>query len=126
MHRASPPAIATMSTPQPHDPDPARSDPRVAGLRERWTARYGARIAAQLEPDRRYSLVKVGGTEYAFTSYDRYVAALKHVWSAELVPEPRPSALGSELLEVAPDLRGVDPGFDDLPAADVDDGPRFS
>jgi hypothetical protein len=118
--------MARMSTPQPDDPGPARSDPRVARLRERWTARYGPRIAAQLEPDRRYSLVKVGAAEYAFTSYDRYVAALKRVWSDEQVPEPRPSVLGSELLEVAPDLRGVDPGFDDLPVADVDDGSRFS
>jgi hypothetical protein len=102
-----------MSSPQPQNPDPIGGDVRLARLRERWTARYGARVAAQLEPDRRYSLVKVGAAEYAFTSYDRYVAALKHVWSAELVPEPRPSAVGTELLEVAPNLVGVDPDLDD-------------
>lgn len=46
------------------------------------------------------------------TSYDRYVAALKHVWSAGLVPEALPSASGSQLLEVAPNLRAVDPDLD--------------
>jgi hypothetical protein len=102
-----------MSSPQPRKPDHLGSDARVTQLRERWIARYGAGIAAQLEPDRRYSLVKVGAAEYAFTSYERYVAALKHVWSAELVPEPLPSVVGSELLEVAPNLRAVDPDLDD-------------
>jgi hypothetical protein len=110
-----------MSTPQPHNPDPIGSDPRLARLREGWIARYGPDVAARLEPDRRYSLVKVGAAEYAFTTYDRYVAALKRVWSAEQVPEPRPSALGSELIEVAPNLRAIDPDLDDLPAAGVDD-----
>jgi hypothetical protein len=112
---------ATMSAPRPHNPDQLESDPRITELRERWMARYGAGIAAQLEPDRRYSLVEVGGAEYAFTSHDRYVAALKHVWSAELVPKPRPSAVGSELLEVAPNLRAVDPDLDRLRRADAED-----
>jgi hypothetical protein len=102
-----------MSTPR-HDPEPFGSDQRLATLRERWIARYGPGLAARLEPDRRYSLVKVGAAEYAFTTYDRYVAALKHVWSAEQLPEARPSALGSELTEVAPNLRAVDPHLDDL------------
>jgi hypothetical protein len=115
-----------MSSPQPRNPDHLGGDPRLAELRKRWIARYGTRVAARLEPDRRYSLVKVGAAEYAFTDYDRYVAALKHVWSAELVPEPRPSAVGSELLEVAPNLRAVDPDLDDLRAAGVDDRSRFS
>jgi hypothetical protein len=88
--------------------NPVGADPHGA-LRERWAARYGPQLAAQLEPDRRYSLLRVGAAEYAFTSYDRYVAALKRVWSEEQVPEPRPSARGSELLDVAPNLRGVDP-----------------
>jgi hypothetical protein len=110
-----------MSTPQPHNHDRLGSDPRAARLRERWTARYGAAVASRLEADRRYSLIKVGEAEYAFSSYDRYVAALKHVWSAELVPEPLPSAVGSELLEVAPNLRAVDPDLDDLRAADLHD-----
>jgi hypothetical protein len=110
-----------MSTPLPHNPDELGGDPRLARLRERWIAQYGAGVAARLEPDRRYSLVEVGATQYAFTSYDRYVAALKHVWSADQVPEPRPSALGSELIEVAPNLCALDPDLDDLRAAGVDD-----
>jgi hypothetical protein len=114
-----------MSTPQPHNPGPVGSDARLARLREAWIARYGPGVAAGLEPDRRYSLVKVGAAEYAFTSYDRYVAALKHVWNADQVPEPRPSALGSELIEVAPNLRAIDPDLDDLSAAGRDDRSRF-
>jgi len=98
-----------LSAPLPQNPGPVGGDARVAQLRERWTERYGARLAAQLEPDRRYSLLKVGAAEYAFTSYDRYVAALKHVWSGDQVPEPRPSVVGSELLEVAPNLLDIDP-----------------
>jgi hypothetical protein len=94
-----------MSTPRPQRPDGIGDDP--AGFR--------------LEPDRRYSLVKVGDHVYAFSNHDRYVAALKHVWSADLVPEPLPSALGSALHEVAPNLRGVDPDIDDLRAAGIDD-----
>jgi hypothetical protein len=96
-----------MSALQPENPV-GGADPHVA-LRERWAARYGPQLAAQLEPDRRYSLLRVGAAEYAFTDYDRYVAALKHVWSEDQVPEPRPSTLGSDLLDVAPDLRGLDP-----------------
>jgi hypothetical protein len=75
-----------LSAPLPQNPDPVGGGAQVAELRERWTARYGALVAARLEPDRRYSLLKVGAAEYAFTSYDRYVAALKHVWSGDQVP----------------------------------------
>jgi len=74
-------------------------------------------LGVQLEADRYYSLVRVGAEEYAVTSYERYVAALKHTWSEGLVAEPRPGVVGSELLEAAPDLRAVDPDLDSLPAA---------
>jgi hypothetical protein len=99
---------------QSHDHDPPGSGPEAAPLRERWAATYGAEIARGLEPDRRYSLVRAGDAEYAFTSYDRYVAALKHAWKAGLVPEALPSAHGSQLLEVAPNLRALDPELDEL------------
>ena len=99
---------------QSHDHDPPGSDPEAAPLRERWAATYGVEIARRLDPDRRYSLVKAGDFEYAFTSYDGYVAALKRVWNAGLVPEALPSAYGSQLLEVAPNLRALDPELDEL------------
>jgi hypothetical protein len=104
-----------MSTPHPsNDPpvDPAR---RLAELRGRWVAQYGTRVAAQLDPDRRYSLVRVGSDEYAFTDYDRFTRALRHVWDSQLVPEPLPAVLGSELLDVASSLQAVNPDLDDLP-----------
>lgn len=102
-----------MSARQPDDHDPPATDQPAAPLRERWVARYGVEVAGRLEPDRRYSLVRVGDAEYAFTSYDRYVAALKHAWRAGLVPETLPSASGSRLLEVAPNLRAIDPDLDE-------------
>ena len=62
-----------------------------------------------------YSLVRIGSAEYAYTSYSRYVRALDHAWSVGLVPEPLPSTIGSEMLNVAPNLRGVDADLTDLP-----------
>jgi hypothetical protein len=65
-------------------------------------------LARQLEPFRRYSIVRVGSAEFAYTRYDQFVQALAQAWDVGLVPEPRPSALGRELPEAAPLLRGVD------------------
>jgi hypothetical protein len=98
-----------MSSSHPSD------DPRLVGseplaeLRRLWTQHYGSRVAAQLEPERRYSLLRLGDDEYAFTEYDAFVRALRHVWDSQLVPEQLPSAIGSELLDAAPSLRAVDP-----------------
>jgi hypothetical protein len=103
-----------MPTPNTHDHDHSRGDRRLAELRERWTASYGPLVAMQLEPDRRYSLVRVGSAEYAFTDHDRYVRSLRHVWGAQLVAEPLRSAMGAELQDVAPNLKAVDPDPDDL------------
>lgn len=105
-----------MSTPNPHDDKLPGSDRRLAELRERWIARYGPVVAMQLEPDRRYSLLRVGSAEYAFTDHDRYVRALRSVWGSRLVPEPLKAVMGSELLEAAPSLRAVDPDPNDLGA----------
>jgi hypothetical protein len=104
-----------MSTPDPSHHQPVESERLLAELRERWMAQYGPRVAAELEPDRRYSLVRVGSAEYAFTEYDRFVRALHHTWDSQLVPEHLPSVTGSELLDVAPNLQAVDPDLDDLP-----------
>jgi len=115
-----------MSTPDPHNHDPIGSDRQLAELRERWTARYGPLVAAQLKPDRRYSLVRVGSAAYAFTNYDRYVHALSDVWGSQLVPETLPSVVGSKLLDVAPNLQAVDPDLDDLRRSDAERRSRFS
>lgn len=103
-----------MPTPKPHDHDNSGGDRRLAELRERWTASYGPLVAMQLEPERRYSLVRVGAAEYAFTDHDRYIRSLRHAWGAWLGAEPLRSATGAELPEVAPNLKAVDPDPDDV------------
>jgi hypothetical protein len=86
----------------------------------RWIERFGPQVAEQLDADRRYTLMRVRAADFAFTDHDAYTRALGQVWAAGLVPEPRPSALGSELMRVAPNLRGVDPDLADLRASDVE------
>jgi hypothetical protein len=105
-----------MATPHPHHNPLTETERRLAELRRRWIDRYGPVVAGQLEPDRRYSLVRVGSAEYAYTSYSGYVRALGQAWSTGLVPAPLPSAVGSELLDVAPNLKGVDSDLDQLGA----------
>ena len=103
-----------ISSPDPHQPVPRASDPRLAELQERWRARFGPRVAMELEPDRRYSVVRIGSSEYAFRDHGRYVRVLRDAWSGGFVPEPLPSAMGRELLDVAPNLRAVDPDPEDV------------
>jgi hypothetical protein len=91
----------------------------AAELRARWDAAYGPLLAKQLEPSRRYSLFRVGSAEFAYTRYDQYVQALGQVWTAGLVPEPLPSALGSDFPDAAPGLRGVDLDLSRLDADDI-------
>jgi hypothetical protein len=80
------------------------SDP----VHELWVRHYGAALAAQLEPDRRYTLIKVGDAQFAYTDQRQYLRALGRAWDAGFVPQPLPSALGRELVSVAPRLSGVD------------------
>jgi hypothetical protein len=115
-----------MTASHPEPGGPADADPQLVKLRAAWRARYGPLVAEQLDPDCLYSLIRVGFVEYAFTSYDSYVRALKHVWGAELVPEPLPNTVGAKLLDVAPNLHAVDPDLDDLRRSDVEGGSRFS
>jgi hypothetical protein len=82
-------------------------------------------LAQKLESHRRYSLVRVGAVEYAFSSYEGYTRAMGEIWSAGLVPEPLPSTLGADVPSVAPHLRDVDPDLGDLTAADVRRPRRF-
>lgn len=104
-----------MASTDRHQQTPPDADRRLEELRARWTERYGALVAGQLEPDRRYSLIKVGSAEYAYTSYKRHVRALGQAWHLGLVPQPLPSSLGSELLDKAPNLKSVDADLEDLP-----------
>ncbi|HYN90855.1 MAG TPA: hypothetical protein VER75_02960 [Thermoleophilaceae bacterium] len=90
----------------------------AAELRERWAAAYGPLLARLLEPARHYSILKVGTAEFAYTRYDQFVQALAQAWALGLVPEARPSALGSALPDAAPGLRGVDSDLSGLDPAD--------
>jgi hypothetical protein len=103
-----------MSTPDPSNLPPVESGRPVDELRDRWTAQYGPHVAARLERDRLYSLVRVGSAEYAFTGYDRFVRALRRMWDAQLMPETLPSVTGARLLDVVPNLRAVDPDLAEL------------
>ena len=91
----------------------------AAHVRERWAAAYGPLLAGQLEPARRYSILRVGTAEFAYTGYDQFVQALKQAWAVGLVPELRPSALGRDLPDVAPGLRGVDSDLCGLDPTDL-------
>jgi hypothetical protein len=73
----------------------------------------------------RYSVVRVGEADFAFSDHDRFVAALGYVWDAGLVPEPRPSVTHPEL-RTMPNLRGVDVDLADLVRSDVERDKRFS
>jgi hypothetical protein len=119
-------ATAPVSTPNPHNHEQVASDGQVVELRQRWTARYGALVATQLEPDRRYSLVRVGSAEYAFTDYDRYVRALRHLWSSRVIPEPLTHVVGWDLLHLAPNLQAVDPDPAELRGPHERGGSRFA
>jgi hypothetical protein len=67
-------------------------------------------LAEQIDPDQRYSVIRIGSGHYAYTTYDRFVRGLKHAWDAGLVPEQGEGAVpGAALPERAPRLRGLDP-----------------
>ena len=94
--------------------------------RQRWIDHYGPVLAEQLDPGQRYSVVKVGIAEFAYTSYDGSVRALRQIWSAGLVPESLSSVASSKLLEIAPNLRALDADLSGLQASDVERSSRFS
>jgi hypothetical protein len=95
-------------------------------LRERWIDHYGARVADQLAPERRYSVLRLGASEFAYTSYDAYVRALGEAWTAGLIPQLLGVIAGDRLLEVAPNLRAVDADLTNLRASDLERSSRFS
>ena len=87
-------------------------------LRDQWTNRYGPLRAERIEAERRYSLVDVGGLEFAYSAYEGYTRALRAAWDAGYVPRPKGSALGSQLRETAPNLVGVDAELSQLQTLD--------
>jgi hypothetical protein len=99
---------------------------REAVLNEGWIDQYGEPVGERLEPERRYSLLRVGAAEFAYTTYDRYVRALDHAWTAGFMPEPLGLVEGSRVLEVARNLRAIDADLADLQASDVERSSRFS
>jgi hypothetical protein len=98
---------------------PRGSKDAAAYLRERWAAAYGELLSLQLEPARRYSILRVGNAEFAYTRYDHFVEALAHAWAAGRAVEQRPSVLGSELPGAAPGLRAVDADLSAWDGADL-------
>jgi hypothetical protein len=99
---------------------------RQAMLHERWIDQYGQALAERLEPERRYSLLRVGAAEFAYTTYDGYLRALDQAWNAGFVPEPLGLVEGSRLLEVVPNLRDIDADLGNLQTSDVERSSRFS
>lgn len=78
--------------------------------RERWrNAGYPPQVIESLRWDRRYSLIRIGGSDFAFSRPALYVAALRTAWAAGFAPDQGPgSILGIDLPEVTSCLRGVD------------------
>ena len=102
---------AAMNEPrQPPDVSRFRERDRTAEARKRWQeAGYPEEVIARLRWDKRYSIIGIGKAEFAFSRYEDYVAGLRAVWAARLVPRHGPtSLLGLELPRFVKDLRGVD------------------
>lgn len=87
-------------------------------LRETWINRFGPLRAEVIVAERRYSLVDVGGLEFAYSAYEGYTRALGAAWEAGYVPRPMGSALGSQLRETVPNLLAVDAELSQLQALD--------
>jgi hypothetical protein len=87
-------------------------------LRDTWIDRFGPLHTERIEADRRYSLVRIGSLEFAYSTYEGYARALREAWDAGFVPEPLGSPKGSLLLEAAPNLVAVDAELSDLQASD--------
>ena len=83
---------------------------RLHEAQERWQkAGYAAEVIDKLEWDKRYSIIELGESQYAFSTYEGYVEALRAAWEAGLVPDHGPGAVqGVDLPDVAPRLRSVD------------------
>lgn len=83
---------------------------RVREAEKRWRdAGYPDQVIARLRWNRRYSIIGIGASKFAFSRHADYVAGLRAAWAAQIVPNHGPSSiLGIDLPEVAGSLRGVD------------------
>jgi hypothetical protein len=88
-------------------------------LQEQWISQYGPLVAEQLRPEARYTLIRIGSAEFASTNADHYRRGLAQAWAAGFVPDPLPTATGRDLVQAAPNLRGVDLDLTDLSEADI-------
>ena len=87
----------------------AEDQRQIEEASQRWEEVYEAAIVEKLEWDRAYWIIRLGESEFAFTGYERYVAALGEAWGAGLAPDHGPGPVrGADLPDVAPSLRGVD------------------
>jgi hypothetical protein len=77
------------------------------------------RSARDASPRVRYSVMRVGQADFAYSDHDLYVRALGQAWDAGLVPEPRPSVAAADLRTELPRLRGIDIDLGDLRPDDV-------
>jgi hypothetical protein len=94
---------------------------RGARPEERWRAIYDPEVAEMLHVNCRYSIVRLGSTEFAFSDYGLYVSALKLAWAAGFIPDHGPSSVpGADLPEVAPSLRGADVDITSHLSADLE------
>ncbi len=76
---------------------------------QQWRQIYDPEVVERLRWDRQYWLVRIGGSEFAFSSFDGYVAALKDVWAAGLIPDHAPGPVrGIDLPAAAPRLSAID------------------
>ena len=83
---------------------------RAAEAEERWRdAGYATEVIDRLHWDRRYSVLKIGELELAYSDYRGFVAALHAAWDAGYVPAAGHSSVrGADLPDAAPSLSGVD------------------
>jgi len=83
---------------------------RAHEAKEGWReAGYPAEVIASLRWDQRYSIIRIGTREYAFSRYSDYIAGLRAAWAVGLVPDQGPSSVpGIALPEIAGSLKGVD------------------
>ena len=93
----------------------------LSEVRAEWQSLYEPVVVEQLDPRQRYSIVRVGTVQFAYTTYEGYITALSQVWEAGFVPASgHTGVLGTELPEAAPRLKGVDTDLTGLTGFDVE------
>jgi hypothetical protein len=103
---------AAMNDPRqpPAFPRFGADEERAVEAAKRWReAGYPDQVIERLRWNRRYSIIGIGQSEFAFSRHADYVAGLRAAWAARIVPNAGPSSiLGIDLPDVSKSLRGVD------------------